>query len=400
MEFEQITKRLEWLDDQERKSKASVSEIEKSLTSLETTVNAISKQLKALTKEVSDLVPAAARLNQFDEILSKQRAELNKAFEDIEKNAQRRERETGKQHQLELKDINASIDELRAATNFEPFKKQLKDQSLEDKRLALAIQDMQPKIEEALKQGELGLNISKESEGTNRQNLKRITDIQAEIAAVRKHADEVREKTTLQSDSIRNLENRMTELMESEAGRKDAQSAFLDQQVLAQVERDHAWKDWQAKYEVFKKQAENMELQVAALDDTIRAAKRSQDAYNELNQKLERRIAEISEMQRLAEDRIRQEWVTFKADEQKRWTSHSLSQEEVMRDLRKDLDKIESNVTQLNDSSQTLQDQLHQTSSTTEQQLQELMNVSHEWLTAYERIMGHNKTKTTKKTAK
>ena len=388
MEFEQITKRLEWLDDQERKSKASVSEIEKSLASLETTVNAISKQLKALTKEVADLVPTAARLNQFDQILSKQRAELNKAFEDIEKNAQRRERETAKQHQLELKDINASIDELRAAMNFEPFKKQLKDQSLEDKRLSLAIQDMQPKIEEALKQAELGLNISKESEGTNRQNLKRITDIQAEMAAVRKHADDVREKTTVQSDSIRNLENRMTELMESEAGRKDAQAAFLDQQVLAQVERDHAWKDWQAKYEVFKKQAENMELQVAALDDTIRAAKRSQDAYNELNQKLERRIAEISEMQRLAEDRIRQEWVAFKADEQKRWTSHSLSQEEVMRDLRKDLDKIESNVTQLNDASQTLQDQLHQTSSTTEQQLQELMNVSHEWLTAYERNHG------------
>ena len=46
MEFEQITKRLEWLDDQERKSKASVSEIGKSLTALETTVNAISKQIK------------------------------------------------------------------------------------------------------------------------------------------------------------------------------------------------------------------------------------------------------------------------------------------------------------------------------------------------------------------
>lgn len=217
------------------------------------------------------------------------------------------------------------------------------------------------------------------------------------MAVVRKHSDDVRERTTLHSDSIRNLENRMTELVESEAGRKEAQTAFLDQQVLAQVERDHAWKDWQAKYEVFKKQAENMELQVAALDDTIRVAKRSQDAYNELNQKLERRIAEISEMQRLAEDRVRQEWVAFKADEQKRWTSHSLSQEEMMRDLRKDLDKNEIRVTQLDDASQTLQDQLHQTSSVTEQQLQELMNVSHEWLTAYERIMGHSKTKTTKK---
>ena len=400
MEFEQITKRLEWLDDQERKSKASVSEIGKSLAALETTTNAMSKQIKALSKEVADLGPAAARLNQFDQILAKQRAELNKAFEDVGKNAQLREREAAKQRQSELKGINASIDELRVASDLEPLKKQLKDQALEGKRLSLIVQDLQQKVEDAMKQIAGGLDLAKESEETNRQNRKRITDIQAEMAAVRKHTDEAREKTTLHSDSIRNLENRITELMESEAGRKEAQTAFLDQQVLAQVERDRAWKDWQTKYEIFKKQAENMELQVAALDDTIRAAKRSQDAYNELNQKLERRIAEISEMQRLGEDRVRQEWVAFKADEQKRWTSHSLSQEEAMRDLRKDLDKLEGRVTVLDDSSQTLQDQLHQTSSTTEQQLQELMNLSHEWLTAYERIMGHNKTKTTKKAAK
>ena len=400
MEFEQITKRLEWLDDQERKSKASVSEIGKSITTLEATVNAISKQIKTLTKEVSDLGPAAARLNQFDQILSKQRIELNKAFEEIEKNAQRREREAVQQHQVELKEVNASIDGLRSEIDFELIKKQLKDQTLEGKRLSLVVQDMQGKVEDALKQIEAGLNISKESEETNRQNLKRITDMQAEITNIRKRTDEAREKTTLHSDSIRNLENRINELLESEAGRKEAQTAFLNEQDLAQVERDRAWKDWQTKYETFKKQAENMELQVVALDDTIRAAKRSQDAYNELNQKLERRIAEISEMQRLAEDRVRQEWVAFKAEEQKRWTSHSLSQEEAMRDMRKDLDKLEGRVTQLDDSSQTLQDQLHQTSSATEQQLQELMNVSHEWLTAYERIMGHSKTKTTKKTAK
>ena len=276
MEFEQITKRLEWLDDQERKSKASVSDLGKSLAALETTVNAISKQIKTITKEVSDLGPAAARLNQFDQILSKQRTELNRAFEEIEKNAQRHEREAVQQHQIELKQVNASVDGLRSEIDFESIKKQLKDQAMEDKRLSLAIQDIQPKIEEALKQIEAGLNISKESEETNRQNLKRITDIQAEMTAVRRRADEAREKTTLHTDSIRNLENRINELLESEAGRKEAQTAFLNEQVLAQVKRDRAWKDWQTKYEIFKKQAENMDLQVAALDDTIRAAKRSQ----------------------------------------------------------------------------------------------------------------------------
>ncbi len=265
MDFEQITKRLEWLDDQERKSKASVSELGKSITALETTVNAISKQIKTLSKEVADLGPAAARLNQFDQILSKQRTELNKAFEEIEKNAQRREREAVLQHQVELKEVNASIDGLRSEIDFESIKKQLKDQAMEDKRLSFAIQDIPPKIEEALKQIEAGVNISRESEETNRQNLKRITDIQAEMTAVRRRADEAREKATLHTDIIRNLENRIGELLESETVRKEAQTAFLNEQVLAQVERDRAWKDWQTKYETFKKQAENMDLQVAAL---------------------------------------------------------------------------------------------------------------------------------------
>ncbi len=400
MEFEQITKRLEWLDDQGRKSKTSVTELTKSMAALETTVTALSKQIKALAKDVSNLEPAAARLNQFDQILAKQRNELNKSFEDIEKNAQRREREAAKLRQLELKEINAALDELRAGFDLEPIKKQIKDQALEDKRLSLSLQDLSPKIEKALKQVEANLNIAKESGEAHRLSQKQIADLQTEIAVIRKRADEAREKTMVHHDSIRNMENRIEELVQSEAQRKEAQMAFLDQQALAQVERDGAWKEWQGKYAVFKKQAENLEVQVAALDDAIRAAKRSQEAYNDLNQKLERRIAEISEIQRLAEERIRQEWVAFKADEQKRWTSHALAQEETMRDLRKDIDKLEDRITQLDDASQTLQDQLHQTAGATEQQLQELMNVSHEWLTAYERIMGHTKTKTSKKAAK
>ena len=57
-----------------------------------------------------------------------------------------------------------------------------------------------------------------------------------------------------------------------------------------------------------------------ALEETQRAVKRSQDSFDDINRRLERRINEITEIQRLAEDRFRQEWVTFRADDQKRWT--------------------------------------------------------------------------------
>ena len=391
MEFEQIGKRLEWLDEQQRKSKGDLSDLGGRLTSIETSVNGLTLQFKTLNQGLAELSPAAARINQFDQMMTKQRADLSKMIETMEKATIRREQEGLKLHHTELEELRKSITLIGKSIDAEDINKKLKDHTHESQRLNLAVKDIGASVEAVIAKNNEILVAQKAIEEPRRQEAKRLADLQGELASVRKRADDAREKTTLHTDSIRNLENRINELLETETGRQEAQASFLAQQALAQVERDRGWKDWQEKYELFKQQADNMEAQVAALDDSIRAAKRAQDAYNDLNQKLERRIAEVTEMQRLAEDRIRQEWVAFKAEEQKRWTSHSLSQEEMMRDLRKDMDKLDQRATSLDDMVQTMQDQLHQTTDTTEKQLQELMNLSNEWLTAYERIMGHGK---------
>ena len=396
MEFEQIEKRLEWLDEQQRKNKTTLSDLSDKVTSLETSVNALTKQFKTLTKELSEVAPAAARMNQFDELMTKQRADFGKLVDDMEKRTIQREKDATKLQQAEMDNVNKSFAKLTNALNPDDIKKKFKDRAHEEQRLTLAVQDIRADMDATIGQNKEILQSQKAMEETRRQDAKRLADLQGELTAIRKRADEAREKTVVHADALRNLENRVNELLETETERKEAQDTFLREQNMAQVERDRAWKESQERYEAFKQQAENMEAQVAALDDSIRAAKRAQDAYEDLNQKLERRIAEVSEMQRLAEDRIRQEWVAFKADEQKRWTGHSLSQEEAMRDLRKDMDKLEQRATELDDVTQTLQDQLHQTTDTTEHQLQELMNIAHEWLTAYERIMGHTKTKAKK----
>ena len=73
MEFEQIVKRLEWLDEEHRKDKASLSSLDERLTSIKSDIKTLTNQIKDLNKKVSDIGPAAARLNQFDEILAKQK---------------------------------------------------------------------------------------------------------------------------------------------------------------------------------------------------------------------------------------------------------------------------------------------------------------------------------------
>jgi chromosome segregation ATPase len=389
MEFEQIVKRLEWLDDEHRKDKAALTKFEERIASIEINIKTLSEDIKDLSKKITEIGPVNQRISLFDNSLAKQRFDINEALEALEKKHQRREKDIVKRYQAGLEEISQSLPKLDQSKEITELRKLIKQRADEDIKLNIAITELKPKIDDAVRKSEDSAISVKLVEDSRRQDIKRVADMQGEITAVRKRVDEYRQKAELNNDTLRNIENRFTELILSESDRKKAQVAFIEQQSLAQIDRDRAYKEWVSKIENFKNQNETIDTQTQALDETLRAAKRAQETYLELNQRLERRINEITEMQRLGEDRLRQEWVTFKAEDQKRWTGYTLSSEENVREIRKTVDKYEERITAVDDASQTIQDLLHQTTDATEQQLQELMNVFHQWLTAYERIMGH-----------
>ena len=389
MEFEQIVKRLQWLDDEHRKDKAALKALEERIASYDNRITPLKEQIKDLTKKIAEIGPVNERIDKFDEVILKVRVDSKEALEAVEKKQQQREKELVRQHQEDLEELKKSLPKLDQSKDITELKKMIKQRADEYIKLNVAVTELKPKIDDAVRKSEDVATSNKLIEESRRQDIKRVADIQGELTSVRKRVDDFRQKIELQNDSYRNIENRFSELLNSETERKQAQATFLEQQSLAQIDRDKAYKEWLEKVDTFEHQTDTLDAQTQALDETLRAAKRAQETYLELNQKLERRINEITEMQRLGEERLRQEWVTFKAEDQKRWTGYTLSSEEAIRDVRKTVDKYEERITAIDDIHQTLQDQLHQTTDATEQQLQEFMNVAHQWLTAYERIMGH-----------
>lgn len=391
MEFEHIIKRIDWLEKQQRKTTESTSTLDERLASIERDVAALTKQARSLEKGLAEITASTARLNQFEDLFAKQRKEMTIILEQIEKKAEKRELEVAKRHQAELEKFRNPIEELRRAFDVSDIRKQMTLNTADNIRLTQAIADMKAYVEEVAATHEPLERGQKSIEEARRTDIKRIADLQGDLVAVRKRLDETRDKMQLNMDSLHIMENRMTELLASESERRQAQAIFIDQQSLAQVERERAWKEWNSRADEFKKQASSLDAQVQVAEDASRAAKRAQDTYLELSQKLERRINEITEIQRLADERSRQDWVSFKAEDQKRWTSYSLSQDESMRELRQSAATTEARVDTLDELVQTAHDQLHQTTDVIESQMQELMNWAHEWLTTSERIMGHGK---------
>jgi chromosome segregation ATPase len=389
MEFEQIVKRLEWLDEERRKDKAAIAALQERQAALEGSLDAAEKRAKKLSGDLSKFSSTAARVDQFDQAVEKLRGDVNKLIEALENRLKRREREAQKRLRDEDEGLNTALADL--SKEVAGIQRGFSARLQEETRLQSAISEMETRVGEVLEKNEDVLRQQRLVEENHRQDLKRISDLAGEVAALRKRTDEYRQKTDLNADNTRLLDGRINELLASETERRQSQAQFLEQQARAQVERDRAWKEWRDRYDSFIKQTEALEAQLQTLEATHRAVKRSQETHNELNQRLERRINEITEMQRLAEDRIRQEWVAFKADDQKRWTTYNLSFEEQQRDLREDLKALSDQVTALGDSLQTQADMFQQTTETTGQKLQELMSLAHEWLSASERIMGRSR---------
>jgi chromosome segregation ATPase len=392
MEIEDIVKRLEWLEREHRKDRSLIADLQQQVDSQEKEFALLQTQTKEVKGDLAQFTSSAARLDQFDGMVAQYRAEVNKTIEELEKRRDKHERDVEARRRAEIENVNKSYQELRKSLDIlDEMKKALKAREDDAARLARSMAELDKQIKEFPQVDEDIRRSVRLVDESRKQDFKRLADLQGEVIAVRKRSDEARERVDINADSIRMLDTRINEVLASESERRRAQMDFIEKQNLAEVDRERLWKEWQARFDAFSRQTSNLDAQIAQLEDTQRAVKRSQDAFDEINTRLERRIKEITEVQRLAEDRFRQEWVTFKSDDQKRWTNYSLTQDEIQKDVRSELEKIGQRVADIDDALQSMQDVFQQTNDVTETQLQELMNWTNEWLGNYERILGRSR---------
>lgn len=389
MEMEQILKHVDWLDDERRKDKSTLSRLEDRMTALEGNIPPLSQQIKELSGEITRLGALLARMDHFDEALLQQRVEAKQAVEELEKQIKKRQDDDEKLRRVEMRAIDTNLGEIRKElAPISELKRGIQARVDEESRLARSIDEVRTRIETVRHNEEEYTRSYRLLEDGRRQDSKRLTDLQGEVSALRKHVDDQRGRMELTSNTLRKIETRLNEVSTLETERREAQEAFLENQALLQVERERVWKDWQARFETIEKQTADVEANLQSLDSTHRAVKRSQQTLEELTQKVDRRINELTEIQRLSEERFRQEWVTFKADDQKRWTNYTLTQEEQHGESVRQYEKLSERVTHLEDGIQELQDLLSQMNELSEKRLQSLLSVTHEWVSAYERSLG------------
>jgi len=389
MNMEQISKQVDWLDEERRKDKTKIGSLDTRLEGLEESISSFTRQIKELSGELTRLNTLVTRMEQFDETILKLRVDQQQQLGELEKQISKREEEGEKLRRVEISSLDGSISEIRKELEqFPEIQRSLNQRIDEEMRITRTMDEVRNRIENVRRSEEEYTRSFRLLEDGRRQDTKRLTDLLGETSAIRKRVDEHRGQIEMASSSLKKLETRLDEMIVVETERREALNSFLENQAMKEVERDRVWKDWTTRFDLIETQTTELEESLQSLDTTHRSIKRTQGEVDDLSQKVERRINEITEIQRLSEERFRQEWVTFKADDQKRWTNYTLTMEEQNSESQRQQEKLTGRVTHLEDDLQEIKDLLYQMADHTEKRMQALLAMTHEWVSSYERSVG------------
>jgi chromosome segregation ATPase len=386
MDEQQVEKRFKWIDEERRKDKVDTKRALDKIGDLEKLLGTQSEQIKELTSEVTRLAALATRIHQMDETLSKHRIEVSKQLEIAEERRTAKEQQNEELRKTEQRSAASTLDDIRTdLSKLTQIEQTLENRREEEIRISKVLGKLELHVENLTnKTDEFDRSVAGFEDGRAQDN-RRVMEVEHELEDLRKGLDRARGDIEAVDDRARRNEIRNAELTASEKERLDAQLAWIENQGMKLVEFEKEWQNWEKRFDAIEQLSADFDERLKIYEDTYRALLKMKTELDRVIEKLERRITEVSEMHRLAEDRNKQEWSSFQADDMKRWNTFKLSSDEQWREHDRRHEKLQDELEELSTNSTRLIQNYEALKETDRIRLSELVSTMREWLAEIER---------------
>ncbi len=359
MDINQAARMIEWLDEERRRDKATIATLEERLAQQQETVNTLLKRISSVESDQSTMRGQFAPSKRDNEWVEQLRKEFQQMLENTEAKRLTTERETERRAELARENITRPVRELTERVNrLERQQTELPAIQIESDRVAGGIATLQQRVDDVFKKMEEPDRRLAFLEEQRRQDTRRLSELQSEIPELQKQIDSIRPKMELLEDLALRTERRVQEVQNGDRERREQIQQFIDQQNLILHQRDQQINELVSKFgeqdSVMQRNLERFET----WSEAYREMKKIIDDFERIGDRLERRINEVAEMQRLSEERFRQEWNDWTAEDQKRWKQFTLSNDEVWRSHDKEFERFVHEIGEIRQKFTPIQDAL------------------------------------------
>lgn len=388
LEKSQLEKKVEWLEGERLAALDTIAQLEKRITALEKTANKEGASSKALSGHTTRLDNLGKQIDDLEKNLKDYQSELKTQVQDLEKSSKQQE----KGFEQEQKGLNKVLDDFRKEIGqLQALQKSANQHGQQIESLTGHLKHLKESLQDVVTGEQTRAQLARSLEEASKQDAKRLTEMRGEVSSLLTRLESAAKQTEGILLSQRKVDRRMDEVAAAEKERQSEHDAALEKIALAETDREHRWKDWDRRFEQIEKLALTTGAKLKELDTTETALKRAEIAFNDLVEKINRRVNELSEIQRLGDQRFRQEWSTFQTDSQKRWSAFTLSQEEQQREGMRQREKLADQVARLEENLRESQDTLQHLSDQSERNLQTLLEMARDSLSEHERFISNSR---------
>ena len=388
MDIDQLAKTTDWLDKERQKDQKRITELTERINALASENNALTQRLKDMEGDLTKALTLAGRVGLVDNMVSQARIDVSKQIESLELRRAESEREMERLRQVEREGLNRTLADLKKSVDgFSRLDQDMIARKEEERRLNKVLLDIQPKLEDISRRDEERLRNMTALEESRRQDSRRTVDAQTELSELRKLSDEHKAKFEILEDLVRRNDARLGEMLALENDRRMTQGAWMESQAVTGAERDRAWGELKQRADELLREFDDFSRRMELYGETYRKMKQSLDDYHSNQERTDRRINEAAEIQRLNDDRFKQEWNAFLADEQKRWTTHMLLRDEQWRDHDRQAGKLMDRVTAIEAQIAEAAGAVRNMQAIDQSRLQALFQLIREGLAEYDQTM-------------
>jgi chromosome segregation ATPase len=316
----ELTSRVEWLDEERRKTVRKVAELEQRAALQEREISGREQRIKDLEQQLAKVTTQLTRLPQVDAQLQQFKDEMVRLIEQYDQRRIQSEKELDRLRRVEHESQAREVGELRKEMPvISRLQNDMELRQAEESRLANLIGVLQGKLANLENRADSWSRDLTYLEEVERQNTRRIDETQTILLEANKRWEPAENRLETLGNTLAKAENNIQELYNIQSDLRQMTTKWMEQIQLGEHQRNQRLESWQRYLDEQEARMEKYARDWIGFADQYKEAKMAIQTLTEWQKQIEQRQREASELARVEANRMRSTWDNFLLENDKRW---------------------------------------------------------------------------------
>ena len=325
MDLGQLTQMTTWLDEEHRRSKAELVQLKQMVANEEAELQDQSRTLKDLEGRIAGMQTQLIKASQLQAAMEQLREEVVHLLAQSEERRQQEARELERLRSVERDNTSRAVNEIRWELQRIPrVEEESKLSKAEQQRMSESLLVMQQTLNTLTKDVENKVRSIPFLEDGRQQDAKRIAQLQQESLEALKRIEQMGSRLQTLEDAVQRHERDTGELKGVVVQLRTTQRDFVEKQLLETESFKREMVDWAERMAFFDKKLADFTARMETFATQFRDDRQVVESVERFQETIKREQAQVSELQRLAEERQRRQLDEWQEENEKRWRKELL----------------------------------------------------------------------------